>query len=112
MGAVRPDALLDLEAELPGRGEDQGPDGRDADVAPLADGTLVARIGRTARVTPRFRGAGGLPARRPLGVEELEERQDERGRLPGARLGAGEDVTAGEDRGDRLALDGGGLGVA
>ncbi len=45
-------------------------------------------------------------------MQALEHRQDERGRLAGAGLGAGEDVAAGEDERDRLGLDGGGLGVA
>ena len=45
-------------------------------------------------------------------VEELEDRQHERGRLAGAGLGAGEHVAAGEHEGDRLALDGRRLGVA
>ena len=48
----------------------------------------------------------------PGGVQPLEHRQDERGRLAGPGLGAGEHVAAGEDERDRLGLDGGGLGVA
>ncbi len=103
VGAVGPDALLDLEAELAGRGEDEGADGRMGG---------AARIVLAARVAAGLRGAIRLPAGRALGIEDLEHRQDERGGLAGAGLGAGEDVAAGEDEGDRLALDGGGLGVA
>ena len=81
LGAVGPDALLDLERELTGRGEDQGAD--------------------------RPRTAG-----RPRGMQALQHRQHERGRLAGARLGAGEHVATGEDERDRLGLDGGGFRVA
>ena len=45
-------------------------------------------------------------------MEPLENGQDERGRLARAGLGAGEQIAALEDEGDRVALDGGGLGVA
>jgi hypothetical protein len=45
-------------------------------------------------------------------MQALEHRQDERGRLAGPRLGAGEDVATGEDERDRLGLDGGGFRVA
>jgi len=45
-------------------------------------------------------------------VEELQDRQDEGGRLAGAGLGAGEDIAAGKDQRDRLGLDGSGLGIA
>ena len=94
MGAVGPDALLDLERELAGRGEDEGADRR----------TRRRRGGRAARAGAARRRR--LPAGRPRRVEALEDRQDERGGLAGAGLGAGEDVAAGEDERDRLALDG------
>src|SRR3989304_8421219 len=45
-------------------------------------------------------------------MQSLEDRQDERGRLSGASLGAGEYVAALEHEGDGFGLDGGGLGVA
>ena len=48
----------------------------------------------------------------PRGVQQLQDRQHEGGRLAGARLGAGEHVTAGENVRDGLGLDGRGLGVA
>jgi len=44
--------------------------------------------------------------------EALQQRQREAGGLPGARLGTGEDVAAGEDERNRLRLDGRGLGIA
>ena len=90
-GAVRSDALLDLERELAGRREDEGPDGWPGGVATVAE-WLTA-------------GHGSI-------TEQLEHRQDERGCLAGAGLGAGEQVAAGEDERDRLALDRRGLGVA
>ena len=46
------------------------------------------------------------------GVQALEHRQHEGGRLAGPGLGAGEDVATGEDERDRLRLDGGGFRVA
>ena len=46
------------------------------------------------------------------GVEALEDGQHEGGRLAGARLGAGQQVTPREDMRNGLALDGGRLGVA
>ena len=84
VGAVDADALLDLERELAGRGEDEGAD----------------RSARLARID------------RLVGAEQLEHRQHECRRLAGAGLGAGHEVTAGQDERDRLVLDGGGLGVA
>ena len=83
MLAVDADALLDLERELTGRGEDEG-----TDSAPGA-----------------ARSVAGL-------AEALEHRQHEGGRLAGAGLGAGHEVAAVEDERDGLGLDGGGLGVA
>jgi len=47
-----------------------------------------------------------------LGGEVLQDRQHERGRLAGAGLRTGEHIAAGEHCGYRLALDGGGGGVA
>ena len=49
---------------------------------------------------------------RRAGREALEDRQHEGGRLAGAGLGAGEQVTAGEDEWNRLALDGSWFGVS
>ena len=60
------------------------------------------------RISARM--ARGPPG--PRGVEQLEHGQDERGRLAGAGLGAGEHVATGEHERDRLGLDRGGLGVA
>ena len=45
-------------------------------------------------------------------MQSLEHGQDEGGGLAGAGLGAGQEIAAGEDERDRLALDRGGLGVA
>ena len=92
VGAVRPDALLDLEGELAGRGRGRG--------RGSAGGSR-----RGDRAT--WAGHDRLAVR-----EALEDRQHERGGLAGAGLGAGEEVAAGEDDGDRLALDGRGLRVA
>ena len=89
-GAVGPDALLHLERELAGGNEDE-----DA-------GQAARRLTGTKRRCQACRD----------GVEPLEDGQDEGGRLAGARLGACEDVAAGEDERDGLGLDGGGLGVA
>ena len=72
--AVGADALLDLERELAGRGEDQRADAAAAVAA--------------------------------AGVQALDHRQHEGGRLAGAGLGAGEEVAAGEDERDGLGLDG------
>ena len=64
--------------------------------------------GRTARG-----GRGRRAGHDRLGVgQPLEDRQDERRGLAGAGLGAGEDVAAGQDERDRLALDRRGLRVA
>ena len=71
--AIGADALLDLERQLPRRGEDQGAD------APLA----VASVG----------------------VQQLEHRQHEGGRLAGAGLGAGHEVATCQDERDGLLLD-------
>ncbi len=92
MCAVRPEALLDLEGELTSWCQDE-----DADRRP----------GRVARVPGWGSGADSVAV-----VEALEDRQDERGRLAGAGLGAGEQVAAGQHEGDCLCLNGGGLGVA
>jgi len=46
------------------------------------------------------------------GREPLQQRQREAGGLSGAGLRGAEEVTAGEDDGDGLRLDGGGLCVA
>src|SRR5439155_1065165 len=54
-------------------------------------------------------GAG--PPRRLL-QQSLQDRQQERGRLPGPGLRGADDVATGEDRGDRLFLDRGGSLVA
>ena len=80
LGAIGPYARLDLECELAGRGEDQGPDQR--------------------------------PARRSRGMQKLEHRQDEGRGLARAGLGAGQDVTTGQDERNGVALDGGGFRVA
>ena len=83
VATVDADALLDLERELAGRGEDEGAD----------------RPAAGARIDVRW-------------AQALEQRQHEGRRLAGAGLGVGHEVTAGEDERDRLGLDGGGLGVA
>ena len=86
-GAVDPDALLDLEGKLAGRDQHE-------------------RAHGTARRGAAIVGAGRLA------VEALEHGEDERGRLAGARLGARQQVAAGEDERDGRGLDGSGLGVA
>ncbi len=83
VAAVDAHALLDLERELAGRGEDQRADG------PAAGARVAVRRAKV-----------------------LEHGQHEGRRLAGAGLGAGHQVAAGEDERDRLGLDGGGLGVA
>ena len=83
-GAVGPDALLDLEGQLAGRDDH------------------AAR--ESARRRSRRRGGRSR--------ETLEDREDERGRLAGARLGAREHVAPGEDERDRGRLDRRGLRVA
>jgi hypothetical protein len=47
-----------------------------------------------------------------LGGKPLEDGQREPGGLAGAGLGGAQQVFAGEDDGDGLRLDGGGLGIA
>ena len=83
VAAVRPDAIVDLEGELPGGREDERPDPS----AAAADGRLGT-------------------------AEPLQHRQDERGRLARAGLGTGHDVATGEDERDRFGLDGCGHRVA
>ena len=56
-------------------------------------------------------GADAPPIRRPFG-QALEHGKDERGRLAGAGLGAGEEIASIEHDRDRLALDGGWFGVS
>ncbi len=77
--AVGPHALVDLHREFAGRDEDQHPDG------------VTGR--REARVR--------------LVAEAVEDGQDEGGRLAGAGLRSGEDVSALEDERDGRLLDGG-----
>ena len=77
--AVGPHALVDLHRELAGRDEDQHPD----------------------RVTGRREAGVRLVA------EAVEDGQDEGGRLAGAGLRRGEDVSALEDERDGRLLDGG-----
>ncbi len=94
LGAVGSDALLDLERKLAGRGQDE------------------AANRKAGRAT-----AAGLPGRQPTrfgptGVEDLEDGEDESGRLAGARLGACEQVASGEYDRDGFGLDRRGLGVA
>ena len=98
LGAVRPDALFDLESQLAGRGEDEA--------ANRQAGRGIAAIGSAARIP------GGGTAGGPRGVQTLEERQDEGGGLAGPGLGAGQHVAAGQHERNRLGLHGGGLGVA
>ena len=56
--------------------------------------------------------AGPAAGRRVRVRQSLQRGQREGGRLAGARLGHREDVAAGEERGDGLGLDGGGVGEA
>jgi len=51
-------------------------------------------------------------ARVGLGAQDLEEGKREAGGLAGAGLGGAQKISAGEDYGDGLQLDGGGRGVA
>ena len=92
MSSVCSDALLNLKRELARRRQDEDADWWAGGVATIA-----------RRRTRDDRMAVG---------ESLEDREDERGRLAGPGLGPGEKIAAGEDEGDRLTLDGGGLGVA
>ncbi len=91
-GAVGPDALLHLERELTGRGQDEGAD---------------RRSGRVAAI-----GGPGLGPGRSASMQELQHRQHEGSRLARPGLGPGEDVAALQDQRDRLPLDGGGFRVA
>jgi hypothetical protein len=82
--AVGADAFLHLRGELARGHEDE-----------------------TAHGVARRRLAGaGVPR------EQLQHRQGEAGGLAGAGLRGGEKIAAGENDGDGLRLDGGGLGVA
>ncbi len=84
VGAVGADALFHLGGEFTRRGQDE-------------------RTDRRAAVDGLRGGRGG---------EAVQDRQREAGRLAGAGLGAGEEVTPGQHGGDRLGLDGCGFGVA
>ena len=95
-GAVRPDALLDLEGKLTGRDDDEDPDG----TAPIHGGS------------PPVRGGSRPLARGRRGTQPLEDREDERGGLAGSGLGTRKHVAPGEHERDRGRLDGRGLGVA
>jgi len=55
---------------------------------------------------------GGGGAGIGIGRQQLEDGQDKARRLARAGLGAGEEVPAAEDEGNRLGLDGGGGFVA
>ena len=68
---------------------------------------MGARTGRGSAAVASRPAIGGGSA-----CEALQDRQHEGGRLAGAGLGAGQQVAAGEDERDRLALDGRGFGVA
>ncbi len=81
MGAIRPDALLDLQRELARRLDDQD-----------ARGPTAARV------------PGHVASRHGRGAKELQDRQDERGRLAGAGLGGSEQIASGQNDRDRLAL--------
>jgi hypothetical protein len=76
--------LGDLHRELSGGREDEGPD------------RVASGRERGVRVV----------------LEPLEDRQDEGGRLAGARLGRAHQVASLEDERDRLGLDGRGRGEA
>jgi hypothetical protein len=89
--AVGAHALLHLEREFAGRGQDEGTD-RQTGGAPRA---VVA--GRC------------MTRRRTGGMEDVQHRQDERRGLAGARLSPGEEVAAGEYERDRGGLDRRGL---
>ena len=67
----------------------------------------LARGGEDQRAQRRAAGCASGTRR-----QALQHRQHEAGGLAGAGLRAGEDVAAGEHGGNRLALDGGGEGVA
>jgi hypothetical protein len=56
--------------------------------------------------------ARGRVARVGFRAQELQQRQREAGGLAGAGLRRAEQVSACEDYGDGLRLDGGGLGIA
>ncbi len=83
VAAIRAEARLDLDRELTRRREDEDPNGR-------------------ARSRSRL----------TVGMEPLDDRQDEGGGLAGPGLGAGEDVATCQDVGDRVRLHGGGVLVA
>ena len=83
LAPVAVDGLGDLDREFAGGDEDEGLRG----------------------------GAAGVRGTR-VGVQALQQRQGERGGLAGSGRGLPDDVTAGEQRGDRLALDRGRLLVA
>ena len=85
--AVHANAFLDLRRELARGREDQ-------------------RADRLFRGSRRVRGCRGRRS------EPLQHRQHEAGGLAGAGLRAGEQIAAGEHRGDRLQLNRGGLRVA
>ena len=91
-GAVSADAFLDLQRELASRREHEAADRQ------------------TRRPSPTL-AAWQIAHRGPAGVEKLENREHEGGRLARTGLGAGQQVAAGEHDRDRLRLNRRRLGV-
>ena len=69
-----------------------------------------SRVGVTMSARTGWRAGEWLPF--ALGGQPLQNGQGEAGGLAGAGLRGAEKVFAGQDDGDRLRLDGGGLGIA
>ena len=94
-------------------------DGEDADAAQPAGGLDVAGdldaqlTGRDDDERLRLAGVGEVAERGVLRAgDALQQRDAEAERLAGAGLGLADDVVAGEGDGERLLLDGEGLGDA
>ena len=124
-GQTRAAAARQIEESAGGRDDDIDPGaesvllrghpdaavyGVTADPGPLGQATEGdLDLGRELAGRREDEGAGSP---RRLLQQSLQDRQEERGRLPGPGLRGADDVATGEDRGDRLFLDRGGSLVA
>ncbi len=104
-GAKRTDLRVEADAAV-----DRGRANR-AMGAVRAD-ALLHLEGELARRSSSTQDADGRSSCGARAVEALKDREDEGGRLAGARLGAREHVATGEDERNRLGLNWGGLEIA
>ena len=106
------DAAGDLTLILADRGAAEHDGGRQSHV-PAIGAEAVGDLHRQLARRAEHQRPAGLAQQRPRALgEAVENRQREGCRLAGAGLGDAAQVAAGEDLGDGLRLDGGGVGIA